>query len=610
MTGDHVAHPLLIGLANIKMSTRLKLSSNSFMLTALLLVPKFIHEKKRMRGVLEDRLIHQCLDIVLEPIKAAARLGIMMSDPNGHNRYCFTPLAGYIADTPEAAMLAAVGGKTSPVTMAMYKQFGDSFRHEPRTGSTTLAQLHVVRSRADPQDIEAFFREAQKFRLNGVYEPFWRNLLLSCPSRFLTPEVLHYLHKMFWDHDVKWCVNAVGASELDFRFSVLQPIAGFRHYKGSISKLKQVTGSVHRDLQRYLIGVIAGVLSSDFVIALRSLMDFRYRAQAYIMDEDDLRKLERSLADFHSHKNSILVANARHGKGNQPIDNWYIPKLELMQNIVPSVRRSGVAIQWTADVTEHTHITEIKDPARQSNNNNYDPQICHYLDRKEKLRRFELATTFRQLAFDIIANEVSPTSTREGKDSDDDQESEGELDNGKLGISFPALSRPLTDYFAIARLLASSVGATAFHLSSKPSVRRMSVQEATEMFQLPDLPTALLRFAAFEKDHGPSMLGPVGGHRRTTESILPFDELQIWFKLHMQGQDFHRRDQLLPAQMLFCAPPSISWPFGRYDTALAATTPNFTWPDTSLRSMCQLYLAHYMTIASCYQGTPLFSFGY
>ena len=170
MTGDRVAHPLLIGLANIKMSTRLKLSLNSFMLTALLPVPKFIHEKKRMRGVLEDRLIHQCLDIVLEPIKAAARLGIMMSDPDGHNCYCFTPLAGYIVDIPEAAMLAAVGAKTSLVTMAMYKQFGDSFRHEPRTGSTTLAQLHVVRSRADPQDIEVFFREAQKFCLNGASE--------------------------------------------------------------------------------------------------------------------------------------------------------------------------------------------------------------------------------------------------------------------------------------------------------------------------------------------------------------------------------------------------------------------------------------------------------
>jgi Plavaka transposase len=120
------------------------------MLSALLPVPKFLHKNKRMRGLLEDRLIHQCLDIVLEPVKKAAQYGTMLPDPVGQMRYCFTPIASYIADTPEAAMVACVGGKTSPVTMAMYKQFGDNFRHEPRTASTTLAQLAVAQSKADP----------------------------------------------------------------------------------------------------------------------------------------------------------------------------------------------------------------------------------------------------------------------------------------------------------------------------------------------------------------------------------------------------------------------------------------------------------------------------
>ena len=175
----------------------------------------------------------------------AACLGVMMSDPDGHSRYCFTPLAGYIVDMPEAAMLAAVGGKTSPVTMAMYKQFGDPFQHEPCTASTTLAQISVVKSKVDPQDIQGFFQEAQMFHLNGVHEPFWRDMLLSCPGRFLTPEVLHHFHKKFWDHDCKWCIYAVSASELDFQFSVLQPVAGLQHFKGGISKLKQVTSWVH-----------------------------------------------------------------------------------------------------------------------------------------------------------------------------------------------------------------------------------------------------------------------------------------------------------------------------------------------------------------------------
>ena len=58
LTGDRVAHPLLISLANIKMDTQLKLSSQAFLLAALLPVPKFVHNNKQMKGVLEACLIH------------------------------------------------------------------------------------------------------------------------------------------------------------------------------------------------------------------------------------------------------------------------------------------------------------------------------------------------------------------------------------------------------------------------------------------------------------------------------------------------------------------------------------------------------------------------
>ncbi|KAG1860226.1 hypothetical protein DFJ58DRAFT_840101 [Suillus subalutaceus] len=102
------------------MSTRLKTSSNSFVLTALLPMPKFLYKKKHMRELLNQ----------------PACEGIMLSDPIGHSHYCFTPLASYIIDTPKAMMLATVGSKTSLVIMAMFKQFGD-----PSNTSLKLVQL-------------------------------------------------------------------------------------------------------------------------------------------------------------------------------------------------------------------------------------------------------------------------------------------------------------------------------------------------------------------------------------------------------------------------------------------------------------------------------------
>ena len=131
MTGNRQAHPLLISLANLDMDFRMKGSHHAFLLIALLPVPKFIHPTEAIRGVLWNRLIHECIDHVVEPLKKAASIGIMMSDPLGSLRYCFTPLASCIVDTPESAVYACVAGKTSSVTMANYKQFGDSFQHEP-----------------------------------------------------------------------------------------------------------------------------------------------------------------------------------------------------------------------------------------------------------------------------------------------------------------------------------------------------------------------------------------------------------------------------------------------------------------------------------------------
>ncbi|KAF8808232.1 hypothetical protein BYT27DRAFT_7210979 [Phlegmacium glaucopus] len=116
--------------------------------------------EKCLRGLLADRLIHECLDFVLQPLKTAASIGTMMSDPLGWRQFCFIPLAAYIINTPESTLIAGVAGRTSLVTMALYKQLGDNFWHEPCTASTTLTQLHVVEEKADPWDLEAYFKAA------------------------------------------------------------------------------------------------------------------------------------------------------------------------------------------------------------------------------------------------------------------------------------------------------------------------------------------------------------------------------------------------------------------------------------------------------------------
>ena len=310
MTGDRVAHPVLLSLANIRMDVRMKSSNHAFVLVALLPCPKFLHKDRAIRGTLENRTVHLCLDVITHPLKLATRAGRMMADPLGYNRFCFTGLASYIADTPEAAMIACVAGKTSHLTLADYRNFGDSTHHEPWTASTTLAQLAALATEYDPLDLPTYLPATKKIRLNGVHLPFWRDwylasstqLLRSNPSQFLTPEPLHHWHKQFWDHDVKWAIRVIGADEFDFRFATIQPVTGYKYFKDGVSSLKQVTGRAHRDVERYIISVIARKAPPHFVITICAPMDFCYLSQSQQLDVNQLAQIAASLQLFHAHK--------------------------------------------------------------------------------------------------------------------------------------------------------------------------------------------------------------------------------------------------------------------------------------------------------------------
>lgn len=606
-TGNRMAHPLLISLANIVMDTRNKSSNHLFLLLALLPIPSFIHLNKKVQGVLASRLFHTCLDIILKPLKIAAQIGIMMTDPLGWRRFCFPPLAAYIVDTPESALISGVGTKTSSVTMATYKQLGDNFRHEPRTASTTLAQLMALESTVNPWCLESYMKESkEKFHLNGVHRPFWRDYPLSDPSVFLTPEPLHHWHKQFWDHDIKWCINALGdnGQEIDFRFSVLKPHTGFRHFKEGISKLKQVTGREHRDVQRYIVSILSQGVPSMFIGAIRALLDFRYLAQAKVINEATCDQIQKALHDFHLYKQAILDAGARRGKKKE-ILNWYIPKLEFLQSVVPNIQLNGVAIQWSADATEHAHIEVVKDPTKSANNQNHEPQICRYLDRLDKLRDFDLATGIRQSKLDFRGDNVTPDPDafvdELGEESHFNISTAADL-HANVDFVSPLIgsTRCMVDYFKIASQLKlgqiqnapqphrthqSSPNAT-FHLTRDPSFKRMLVDDVATLFNLPDLRPALGDYVRRSSQTEASSTALIGGRRLSSNTCaLPFLYLEVWNQLRIQTKEYHAPHGILVAHTVNAHPPSPEWPLGHYDSVIANVDPAEQWPQSGLKGI-------------------------
>jgi hypothetical protein len=239
--GNHQAHPLLISLANISADVRRKGSTNSYLLLALLPVPKFTYPNKRLHGVLADRLLHQVISTVVKPLKKASELGRMMSDPLGNLKHGFTPLIAYITVTPEQCVITCVTSNTSAVFMAVSAQFGDPIRCTPHTPSKTRRQLILVKRKTRLLNLSSYFQACRKQQLNGVSSPFWLNWPLAELSSFITPEALHQFFKFFWDHVRKWCSRMLEADELDFWFSLLQTCSGYWHFPDGITTLKQTS---------------------------------------------------------------------------------------------------------------------------------------------------------------------------------------------------------------------------------------------------------------------------------------------------------------------------------------------------------------------------------
>ena len=110
----------------------------------------------------------------------------------------------------------------------------------------------------------------RRYSLSGVHKPFFRNWLLSDPSIFLTPEVLHHFHCLCWDNNLQWCIVVLGPDEIDYRFSLIQAAIRYHSFKEGVSKLKQVMGFNHCAMQRYIIGVIAGAVPPKFLAVSRT----------------------------------------------------------------------------------------------------------------------------------------------------------------------------------------------------------------------------------------------------------------------------------------------------------------------------------------------------
>ncbi|KAG2028502.1 hypothetical protein BDR03DRAFT_1019716 [Suillus americanus] len=279
------------------------------------------------------------------------------------------------------------------------------------------------------------------------------------------------------------------------------------------------------------------------------------------------------------------------------IDNWFIPKLEVLQSITSSMRNVGALIQWSADAMEHAHVSEIKDPARHTNKNDYDPQICRHLDRDEKLRHFAIATALKS------HHNYRDLNPRPGDIPKEDEEEEEAIDCDEREQDDPRTAlldqmnhmRVTTNYFSRARTVFAVrdeaiphplqmfiAGGTAIHLNYNPSRTGVSIDDVATDFNIPDLCVVLSEFLLCDTRERGEVYGVRGPRRRPSiecPPILPFDHLKLWYTVRLQETAFHNSSITCLAQTIHASPPGPGWSKGRQDTVLVNVEGGSVWPE-------------------------------
>jgi len=218
---------------------------------------------------------------------------------------------------------------------------------------TRLARASKI---ANPQDLQSYVSAARDLGLNGVDTPFWKDLPDYEPNLCIAPDIEHGLLRFCRDHVLEWVKNLVGASELDARFKVLQPIVGMRHFSGGISHLSCLTIQEDKDIQSVLLATISGATNINMAVmkSLRAIHDFAYLARSQLHSTVNLFQLQDHLQIFHATKEVFVETGAKKNNRGDIVPHFNIPNLACLHEFFLHIPQLGTSPQFCFNIGENS----------------------------------------------------------------------------------------------------------------------------------------------------------------------------------------------------------------------------------------------------------------
>lgn len=134
-------------------------------------------------------------------------------------------------------------------------------------------------------------------------------------------------------------------------------------------------------MAKVLLGCLVGRVAKEAIIAFRSLLDFIYLSQYPTHSDETLAYLQNALNTFEDHKHIFINLHIR--------DDLNIPKFHSLLHYIQSIRLFGTTDNYNTEMFERLHIDFAKEAWRSTNHRDERPQMVKWLDRRERMVRFE-----------------------------------------------------------------------------------------------------------------------------------------------------------------------------------------------------------------------------
>jgi hypothetical protein len=155
---------------------------------------------------------------------------------------------------------------------------------------------------------------------------------------------------------------------------------GSRSFPKGISHISQWSGKEDRDVQRLILGAVAGAENATPAVlnAVRSRLDFMYLAQLSQHIDHTLRLMSERLTDYDLARVVYIRNGARRGKKGI-INHMKYPKGHANHHYAQGIKYNGTIDNYSTETPETNHIASCKEPWKESNRKDFMYQVIRRL---------------------------------------------------------------------------------------------------------------------------------------------------------------------------------------------------------------------------------------